>query len=81
MLYMHAFARTRTQVLSTLDWCGNFRYNWKNKLALMEDMYDKLDGEKTESRPEGVFKKVQWGPAETRCDIVTRMHDAPHVMM
>ena len=56
------------EVLETLTWCGNFRYNWKNKLKLMEDKYEALDGIKTlDGKPDGVFKKVQWsGGAETR---------------
>ena len=56
------------EVLETLTWCGNFRYNWKNKLKLMEDKYEALDGIKTlDGKPDGVFKKVQWsGAAETR---------------
>ena len=32
------------EVIEMLQWCGNFRYNWKNKLALMEAKYEELDG-------------------------------------
>ena len=45
------------------------------KLKLMEDKYEALDGIKTlDGKPDGVFKKVQWsGAAETRTFHTTAM--------
>eukprot|EP00277_Geminigera_cryophila_P043733 CAMPEP_0173083324 /NCGR_PEP_ID=MMETSP1102-20130122/19305_1 /TAXON_ID=49646 /ORGANISM="Geminigera sp., Strain Caron Lab Isolate" /LENGTH=1085 /DNA_ID=CAMNT_0013960083 /DNA_START=111 /DNA_END=3368 /DNA_ORIENTATION=- len=54
-----------------LTWCGNFRYNWKNKLKLMEDKYHELDNPK-----DGLFKKVSWNTKDLK-DLEKAKHKIP----
>lgn len=57
------------QVVEQLTWCGNFRYNWANKLKLFRQKYEELDGK------DGLFKKVSWAgkeaPPEAKHRILT----------